>query len=307
LFWKDFVRLRLTGEWATEPTDVGAAGDFARGEPALAPLRASLACAGEVSPAAARITGLRAGTPVFTGCIDCEAAAIGSGVREPGVLSLVAGTWSINQGFVTATPSGAAARALFLVNPSVEPGRWLVLEGSPTSASHFDWLARAIGRRGDFARLAAEAAAAPRGGPIFVPGLFGAGAAFADLHAADGRGALARAVMEGVCFAHRAHVEKLRAAGLRFSTARLTGGAARSRFWCQLFADVLRLPVEVPSGAEPGALGAALIAGVGAGLWPSLAAAQRATVKVAARFTPRENYDPTYARYRSLTRQITPA
>jgi L-xylulokinase len=105
--WKDFVRACLTGEVATDPTDAGAAGWLVAGtrrlaadDPAIPPLRESLAQAGEITAAAARRTGLRAGTPVFTGCIDCEAAAIGSGVARSGELSLVAGTWSVNQMFI---------------------------------------------------------------------------------------------------------------------------------------------------------------------------------------------------------------
>lgn len=304
-FWKDFVRLRLTGELHTEPTDLGAAG-FATGthEPMLPPRVASLGIAGRVTPAAARVTGLRAGTPVIAGCIDCEAAALGSGVRGPGELSLVAGTWSINQCFAAARPAPATRAALFLVNPSVLPGRWLLLEASPDSASHFDWLARATGGRADFASLARDAAAVGSEGPGFLPGLFGRGACFFGLRPAHARAALARGVMQGVCFAHRAHVEKLRAAGFRFRVARLAGGAARSDFWCQLFADTLGLPVEVPVAGETGALGAALLAGVGAGVWPSVEAAQRATVQVARRFRPRENRDAAYAEWLGHRRRL---
>jgi L-xylulokinase len=111
--------------------------------------------------------------------------------------------------------------------------------------------------------------------------------------------------MAGVAYSHRAHVEKLRAQGLRFRVARLAGGATRSPFWCQLFADVLGIRIEVPAVAEPGALGAALIAGVGAGIWPTLAEAQRATVRVDRTFEPhaptREFHHRAYARFQQLS------
>lgn len=304
-FWKDFVRLRLTGELHTEPTDLGAAGLATdTHEPMLPPRVASLGIAGHVTPTAARATGLRPGTPVVAGCIDCEAAAIGSGVSAPGELSLVAGTWSINQCFAATRPAPATRAALFLANPSVLPGRWLLLEASPDSASHFDWLARATGGRADFAALAREAAAVGSEGPGFLPGLFGRGACFFGLRPAHARAALARGVMQGVCFAHRAHVEKLRAAGCRFRVVRLAGGAARSDFGCQLFADTLGLPVEVPAAGETGALGAALLAGVGVGVWPSVADAQRDTVRVARRFRPRENRDAAYAEWLRHRRRL---
>lgn len=304
-FWKDFVRLRLTGELVTEPTDLGAAGWQGRViEPHVPPPVKSVAVAGHITARAARATGLRAGTPVIAGCIDCEAAALGSGVRGPGELSLVAGTWSINQCFASVRPAAATRAALFLVDPAVQPGRWLLLEASPDSASHFDWWVRAAGDRGDFAALAREAAAVRADVPGFLPGLFGRGACFFGLRPAHGRAALARAVMQGVCCAHRAHVEKLRAAGCRFRVVRLAGGAARSDFWCQLFADTLGLRVEVPAAGETGALGAALLAGVGAGVWPSVAAAQRDTVRVARRFRPRENRDAAYAEWLRHRRRL---
>lgn len=300
-FWKDFVRLRLTGELVTEPTDLGAAGGFSRRESVLPPSVASLDIAGRVTAAAAGATGLREGTPVIAGCLDCEAAAIGSGVTGPGELSIVAGTWSINQCFTAERPTAAEARTLFLVNPSAVPGRWLALEASPDSAGHFDWFVRAIRRNGDFARVSRQAEAARAEGLFFLPGLFGRGAVFGGLRPHHDGAAMARAVMQGVCFAHRAHVERLRATGLCFLHARLAGGAARSDFWCQLFSDTLRLPVEVRASPEPGAFGAALLAGVGAGVWPSLAEAQRATVQEARRFTPRADLDSAYASWRAAS------
>ncbi|MSU72679.1 MAG: carbohydrate kinase [Opitutus sp.] len=306
LFWKDFIRLRLTGEPCTDFTDAGASGlldvesrHWRGDDRVLPPLRESLAAAGVVQAAAAVATGLRAGTPVFTGCIDCEAAAIGSGVSGRGELSVVAGTWSINQTFTTKLPPAA----LFLINPSAQPGRWLLLEGSPTSAANFDWATRALFGRHAFSRAAALAErAAPGGDLLFIPRVSEGLGAFLGLAASHTRAELLRAVMTGVVFAHRWHVEKLYAAGVRCRTLRLTGGATRSRFWCQLFADAFGRPVEVPRGEETGALGAALCAGVGAGFWPSLRAAQRDTVAVARVFRPRRSanlaLERDYARFR---------
>jgi L-xylulokinase len=309
LWWKDYVRMSLTGVACSDFTDAGAAGlldlttrSWKKNRPELPPLQESTALAGRVTPAVAHKTNLPSGTPVFTGCIDCEAAAIGSGVSEPDQLSIVAGTWSINQAFVDVPPTSTN---VFLANPSSQPGRWLLLEGSPTSASHFDWLVRAIRGRSDFTKVAALAAAAPASDLLFLPRLFAEQSAFVGLGPQHDLGAMARAVMAGVAYSHRAHVEKLRAQGLRFRVARLAGGATRSPFWCQLFADVLGIRIEVPAVAEPGALGAALIAGVGAGIWPTLAEAQRATVRVDRTFEPhaptREFHHRAYARFQQLS------
>ena len=309
LWWKDYVRMSVTGVACSDFTDAGAAGlldlttrSWKKNRPELPPLQESTALAGRVTPAVAHKTNLPSGTPVFTGCIDCEAAAIGSGVSEPDQLSIVAGTWSINQAFVDVPPTSTN---VFLANPSSQPGRWLLLEGSPTSASHFDWLVRAIRGRSDFTKVAALAAAAPASDLLFLPRLFAEQSAFVGLGPQHDLGAMARAVMAGVAYSHRAHVEKLRAQGLRFRVARLAGGATRSPFWCQLFADVLGIRIEVPAVAEPGALGAALIAGVGAGIWPTLAEAQRATVRVDRTFEPhaptREFHHRAYARFQQLS------
>jgi L-xylulokinase len=290
LMWKDFVRAHLTGVVATEPTDAGAAGwldptsrSMRAQDPAIPPLRESLASAGEVTAAAERLTGIRAGTPVFMGCIDCEAAAIGSGITGDGELSLVAGTWSINQTFVDRMPR---RRGHFLVNPSAQPGRWLVLEGSPTSAANLDWAVRVFGG-GDTARALRLVERTPRTRALFVPRVPTGLGSWIGIDAGHGRGELLRAVIEGVVFGHRVHVEQLRGRGRAPRRVRLAGGIARSSFGAQLFADVLGCAVEVPAGEEIGALGAALCAGVGAGVWPSLRVAQSEAVRVARTFRAR--------------------
>lgn len=305
MFWKDYVRLQLTREAATDFTDAGASGLLDRrarrwwkNDPLLPPLQPSLAPAGAVTRQASRRTGLAAGTPVFTGCIDCEAAAIGSGVGPDGAMSVMAGTWSINQVIVSRPPRRGD---LFLVNPSVMPGHWLLLEGSPTSALNFDWAARLLDDEGKFGRAAARAARASHAGLLFIPRVPAGEGAFIGLALNHSRADLLRAVMEGVVFSHRAHVERLERAVGTQPRVRLAGGATRSRFWCQLFADALGKIVEVPAANEVGALGAALCAAVGAGLFQSLAAAQRDSVRVAARYCPRRReraqLDLSYRRY----------
>jgi L-xylulokinase len=118
-----------------------------------------------------------------------------------------------------------------------------------------------------------------------------------------------RAVVEGVAFAHRAHVEQLLSRAAAPRRVRLTGGMARSAFVSQTFADVLGCTVEVPEGIELGALGAALCAGVGLGLWTTLSEAQQATSRIAATFRPhpgrRAEFQRDYLRYRALAASLT--
>lgn len=312
VFWKDFIRARLTGIVCSDYTDASASGMFVyphrrvrRVDEVLPPLRESLSSAGAVVSSASVATGLKVGTPVFTGCIDCEATALGSGVYAPGEVSIVAGTWSINQTYVTTPPSDCGH---FLVNESVEPGRWLVVEGSPGSMANFDWACRAFGGRLGAAQAVTEAARAESSDLLFFPHVPADGGAFLGLGAAHGRPEMLRAVMEGIVFAHRTHLEKLPAGGNRRRRVTLAGGAARSRFWCQLFADGLGLPIDVPRGDQLGALGAAICAGTGIGLWSSVRAAQRALVPkkltYLPRFQPHAALNRNYARYRRLVRSL---
>lgn len=313
--WKDFVRARLTGKVVTDPTDAGAAGwlapgtrriaDTFRSDPAVPPVQESLVSAGEITVSAARETGLSVGTPVFTGCLDCEAAAIGSGATEDGTVSLVAGTWSINQRFVLRRPK---RRDWFLVNPSVQPGRWLVLEGSPTSAANLEWAMRLL-HVNEAVEALRRVESTRRTRALFVPRAPTGAGVFAGIDASHGPGELLRAVVEGIAFSHRAHVAKLLGQRRRPHCVRLAGGLARSAVGAQLFADVLGCTVEVPATEENGALGAALCAGVGAGVWSSLEAAQHDAVRVARTFAPeaarQAEFEQDFLRYQRLAAQMS--
>jgi L-xylulokinase len=312
LFWKDFVRLRLTGKICTDYTDAGASGllDFGkrtwlRRKDILPTLRESTDCAGTITLGASKRVGLPAGTPVYTGAFDCEAAALGSGISKAGDLSVVAGTWAINQTF-SRRPSPAGA--VLLCNVSAQKGRWLLLEGSPGSSANFEWAVRAFLGRPDLARALRMAADGKAGRITFVPGVSAGKGVFAGLGENHCAADLLRAVMEGIVFGHRLQIEALRGAGLRFKRIRFAGGASKSRLWCQLFADGLGLPVEVPEGEELGALGAALCAGVGIGRWRTLPDAQREAVRVARRFSPhageRASMELRYRRFKDVRSKL---
>jgi L-xylulokinase len=298
LLAKDYIRYCLTGTLATDCSDIGvtslmdqragrynnellAAYGISEMAAALPPVLASTALAGMVSATAARETGLTSGTPVVAGMFDVSACALGSGVLEPGQLCIVAGTWSIN-GLVSKEP--LADRRLFLDAPYT-PERWLTIEASPTSATNLEWFVREFcaaeqaeaERRGisPFAVCGERVAELPAGagGVIFHPFLYGsnqqpgARAGFYGLGGWHTRAHVLRAVFEGVAFSHLSHIEKLREAGAQPLAGRLSGGAARSPIWAQIFADTLGLPIEVLAGEEFGARGAALCAGIGIGMY----------------------------------------
>ncbi|MCC6496354.1 MAG: carbohydrate kinase [Propionibacteriaceae bacterium] len=241
---------------------------------------------GEVSAEAARATGLLAGTPVVAGMVDNAALHHGSGVFDGSEICVGAGTWSVNQVLVPAAEATMDS-ILGAIRPSaanIALGEMALLcEASPTSASNFDWaLNRAVAGTTNTdraegldiyaARLEREGARAQRlDDPMFLPFLDGsradAGArgAWVGLSSSNGEGELLGAVVEGICLEHRRHIERLQAALPSRLPVRLSGGATKSPVWCQRFADVLGVPVQISPVSELGSVAAAAIAGVSVG------------------------------------------
>jgi L-xylulokinase len=335
LMCKDYVRFRLTGQVCGELTDMSGTSlvDVARGEyddtlldafgladfrRLLPPIKRSEEICGEVTAQAAAETGLRPGTPVAGGLFDIDACALACGIVDESQLSLVAGTWSINQ-CISRTP--VIEEDLFMCSRYCIPGYYLVPEASPTSASNLEWFvtqfieplgplsadaaAGSEGARRSVYDLVNElvAATTPEDASIlFLPFLFGSNAApdakacFLGLNGWHTRGHVLRAVQEGVVFSHRAHVDRLMRFRAPASSIRLTGGGARSKAWVQMFADAFQLPVEVPSGTELGAVGAAIAASVAVGCHGTYEEAVRRMVRVAAVHEPDPTRKDVYAR-----------
>jgi L-xylulokinase len=331
LFCKDWIRLRLTGEVATDPSDASGfctglrtqtwsaqaleAFGIAELGRLLPPIVPSAAQAGVVTKAAAAQTGLAPGTPIVTGAHDVDAAALGIGAVDVGALSVVMGTFSINQVVADApvTDPRWEARAF------LRPGRWLHMSTSPSSASNLEWVVREFGPWRPDGTPAHEAAiaeaVAARHSPIYLPFLYGSphgagvGAAFAGLRSWHTRGDLLRGVLEGVVFNHRWHVDALAERfDLRSEPARLCGGGARSTAWTQMLADALCTTIEVTDAAEAGARGAAMLAGVGAGVYQDLDDAVAASVRVVRSHTPSsdevERLAVGYGRYRRVVQAL---
>ncbi|SHN47435.1 FGGY-family carbohydrate kinase [Cryptosporangium aurantiacum] len=329
LYCKDWLRLRLVGESATDPTDASAfATDvwtqewstgvlelYGLAETArlLPPMRGSSQVVGGVTAEASAVTGLRVGTPVVTGAHDVDAAALGIGAIGTGALSLVLGTFSINQVVGNAPVADARwqARTFF---PDGAAARWLHMSTSPSGASNLEWAVREFGA-GSYA--AAIAAASERDGglvpraddPVYLPFLYGApvgssGAALAGLRGWHSGADVFRAVLEGVVFNHRWHVSALGESFPLVGAARLCGGGARSTAWTQLLADALGLPVEVTDASEAGARGAAMLAGVGVGAYADLTEAVDACVRVVRRHEPQRDLDERYAKYLAVAEAL---
>ncbi|MFC0201505.1 FGGY-family carbohydrate kinase [Paracoccus rhizosphaerae] len=293
---KDWLTFCLTGrigtdltEASTSFTDVRTQGHapdipdiFGLGALPLPQIARPDEVVGHVTTSAAAATGLAAGTPVVAGLHDVTASALGSGGYGTGTVAIVAGTYSINE---TVTDTPRIDRRWYCRN-GIAQGEWNAMSISPASAANYDWFldtlcasdrAQAEAEGHAFhARIVPEIEAAFErpSTAIFHPYLFGsphgpqASAGFFGLRGWHDRAALLRAVIEGIAFNHRYHVDALRD-GFCPSRARLTGGISRAPAFAQLFADVLDMPVTTSDTEEAAAWGAALCAGAGVGLFPS--------------------------------------
>ncbi|HEX6231179.1 MAG TPA: xylulokinase [Actinomycetota bacterium] len=331
---KDLVRLRLTGDHAVDRADGAgtllfdlAARDWSSEvlealgiDPGWLPRTfEGPEVTGAVSDEAAAATGLRSGTPVVAGGGDQAAAAVGVGAVEPGILSISLGT----SGVVFATTEGPAIEPegrLHAFCHSV-PGRWHVMGVMLSAAGSLRWFRDALAPGVGFDDLVEEARDVPPGsdGLLFLPYLTGertphpdplARGAFVGLTVRHGRPHLTRAVLEGVAFGLRDSLELMRSAGTAgASQARATGGGSTSPLWRQILADVLRTPVATTSTTEGAAQGAAILAAVGSGWFPTVEEACGAFVEVAGATEPSPDaaaYPSHYDRYRGLYPALAP-
>ncbi|MFM2006059.1 MAG: L-xylulose/3-keto-L-gulonate kinase [Pseudomonadota bacterium] len=298
-FAKDIIGWHLTGQRATDVSDMSGAGllrlpdsaydagllslyGLSDALPLMPRLCQPTEVVGHVTSGAASATGLRAGTPVVAGYFDVVASALGSGAVGPGTASIVLGSWSINQVFAN---SPARDPNVFMV-AAFGPDRFSNMDNSATSAANLEWYVRTLverdGHNGDAFSLVNDLvgrAAMLPDAPMFHPFLYGGrhGAhqrgGFYGLAGWHDEGHLLRALYEGVAFEHRRHIETLTRGGAHIREVFLSGGGTRSPHWPQMMADVLGLPVRLGSAAETGALGGAMAAAVGIGLYPTEEAA----------------------------------
>ena len=326
---KDFVRYRLSGDFAMDCADGSGTMlfDLSRREWSeelldaldlprdwFPPVYEGPAVTGVASAGAAAETGLRAGTPIVGGGGDQAAQAVGVGAVAPGIVALTLGT----SGVVFATTPAA------LVQPEgrlhafchAVPGRWHFMGVMLSAAGSLQWYRDKLAPDVSYEALDAEAGQVAPGseGLLFLPYLSGertphpdplARGAWVGLTVRHGRGHLTRAVMEGVAFGLRDSFTLIAEAGLGdIHQVRLSGGGARSPLWRQILADVLGVELVTVNTTEGAAYGAALLAGVGAGLWPDVDAACAATIRLTGQTTPDPSavarYEPLYALYRGL-------
>ena len=331
---KDYVRLFLTGEYAMDKADGAgtqlfdlAARDWspvmleALGlDPAwMPPTFEGPEVTGVVSGAAAAATGLRAGTPVVAGGGDQAANAVGTGVVVPGRMALSLGTSGVVFAATDAPlyePEGRVHAFCHAV-----PGRWHLMSVMLSAAGSMRWFRDAIAPGIAFGDLAAAAGEVPAGseGVIFLPYLSGERSPYPDPHArgaftgltlSHDRRHLTRAVMEGVAFGLRDGLDLMLEAGTPApAQIRASGGGTASPVWVQILADVLGAEIATVDTTEGAAYGAALLAAVGAGWYPTVDAITDAAVHATPVATPgpdAEAYAERHAAYRALYPALSP-
>jgi xylulokinase len=315
---KDYVRLGLTGERAIDVSDASGTLLFdVAGRRWSEEMLAALEIPADWLPRALEsptVSGeTPAGIPVAAGAGDQAAGAVGVGIDGPGPVSVVLGTSGVVFAALGEFASDPEARVHAFCH--AVPDVWHAMGVMLSAAGSLRWFRDAFAPGEDFARVTTEARSWPPGaeGLVFLPYLQGertphadpnARGAFAGLSLRHDRGALARAVLEGVAYGLRDSLELLGALGVRPAVGRVSGGGARSDLWLRILASVLGIPLERTTVEEGAAYGAALLGGVAAGVFASVAEAVEACVAVRDTVEPdsewRGVYEEGYARYRAL-------
>ena len=325
---KDYVRFKLTGEYAMDRAGGAGTGLFDVSKRTWSPdVIAALnidpgwlpetyegtAVTGTITPEAAALTGLVSGPPVMAGGGDQAAGAVGSGAVVEGVVSLSLGTSGVVFA-ATDTPVIEENGRLHAFCHSV-PGKWHLMGVMLSAAGSLRWFRDTVAPGEDFGELVAAAADVPAGsdGLLFLPYLTGertphpdplARGAFVGLTVRHSLPHMTRAVLEGVAFGLRDSFELMKAAGLaNINQVRISGGGGKSPLWRQILADVFNADIVTVNTAEGAAYGAALLAATGAGAFNSVEEACNSIIQITGRTAPGENvvaYQKIYPLYRDL-------
>jgi xylulokinase len=328
---KDYLRFRLTGEYATEVSDASGTAMFDvvnrrwsyelmdalgldRGM--LPQCTESSDVSGRVSAAAAAATGLAAGTPVVGGGGDQASSAVGNGIVEPGIVSDTLGTSGVvfaHMEKVAYDPAGRVHTFCHAVR-----NKWHVMGVTQGAGLSLQWFRNQLAPGTGYDALTAEAAQAPAGsnGLYWLPYLMGERTPHLDAAARGGwigltarhtRADLIRALLEGVSWSQKDCLDIIEELGCPVESVRASGGGAKSPFWRQMLADVFDKRVVVLETQEGSAYGAALLALAGTGVYASVPEACRATVREVDSVAPRPDAVKTYQRGHGVYKALYPA
>jgi xylulokinase len=328
---KDYVRFRLTGEFATEVSDASGTAllDVVRrrwsfemvdslglDRDILPSVCESTDVTGVISSQAAALTGLAAGTPVVGGGGDQAAGAVGNGIVESGVVSCTLGT----SGVVFAHTDKAVWDPMGRVHTFCHAVRdkWHVMGVTQGAGLSLQWLRNQLAPGASYDDLMSEAASASAGsqGLFWLPYLMGERTPHLDARARGGwvgltakhtRADLIRSVVEGVSYSQKDCLDIVEQLGVPVTSVRASGGGARSPFWRQILADVFNKPVARLENQEGSAYGAALLAMVGTGEFSTVPEACAATIREAESVAPRGAESEAYAKSHQTYQALYPA
>lgn len=312
---KDYLRFCLTGTWETDFSDaIGAlladnetktwsldlAALINLNPALLPPITAPEHIVGVITPEAAARTGLATGTPVICGSNDTTVECFGVGADTPGIGAIKLAT----AGVLYLVTQGPVVRPPISCYPHILPGLYYAATGTNSCASAHRWLRDLVFAEGGFDAMDALAAATTPGarGLLFHPYLQGERAPYWDpllradfigLTISHGKPEFARALYEGLAFSIRDLLEAARAEGFAFDKIRLMGGGARSATWRQIIANVTGLTIERTEAADA-SFGAALLAGIGTGVFASHEDAVARCVRLAGTTTPEPDAQKFY-------------
>jgi xylulokinase len=333
---KDYVRFQLTGDyavdhadgsgmilydlkkrtWSKEMLDI-----LSIPESWLPKTYEGSEVTGVINARAAELTGLKAGTPVVGGGGDQAAQAVGVGAVTPGIVALTLGT----SGVVFASTPSPLIQPEGLLHAFCHsvPGTWHFMGVMLSAAGSLRWYRDTFAPGMGYDELLAPAADVPAGseGLLFLPYLTGertphpdplARGAFVGLTVRHTKAHITRSVIEGVSFGLRDSMELIKKAGLgEIKQVRVSGGGARSPLWRQMLSDVMNSELVTVNTTEGAAFGAALLAGVGAGVWKTVEESCAATIKTMEKTVPNKDtvnvYEQYYRQYTALYPALKPS
>jgi xylulokinase len=328
---KDYVRFKLTGEYASDVSDAsgtalfdvvrrrwsGELTDRLGLESGILPrVLESPEISGNVSRRGAESTGLVEGTPVVAGAGDQAASAVGNGIVKPGLISCTIGTSGVVFAH-TASPEYDPAGRIHTFCHAV-PGAWHVMGVTQGAGLSLQWFRRNLAPDADYDALTAEAAGSPPGaqGLYWLPYLMGERTPHLDASARGGwigltakhsRADLIRAILEGVAYSQKDCLQIIEGTGVNVDSVRLSGGGARSGFWRQIFADVFGKRVATLETEEGSAYGAALLAMVGTESYGSILDICGAVIHETGSQEPQPEQAHVYSRGHKIYQALYPA
>jgi len=328
---KDYIRFRLTGELATDVSDASGtalfdvvkrrwsfelADQLGIDRTVLPAMYESGNLTGAVTEEAARVTGLRTGTPVAAGAGDQAASAVGNGIVEPGIVSCTLGTSGVVFAHTEKAVYDPAGRVHTFCH--AVKGKWHVMGVTQGAGLSLQWFRNQFAPGVSYDLLMEEASAAPAGagGLFWLPYLMGERTPHLDatirggwvgLTARHTRADLIRALVEGVSYSQQDGLQIIEELGVPVESVRASGGGAQSFFWRQILADVFDKRVVTLESQEGSAYGAALLGMVATGAFASVPEACRATVREVASVTPKPGDVPIYRAGHRTYQRLYPA